>query len=232
MVKKQAYASRNLGEAYYSEGDYTSALRELLKAEVLYADDPYLQNDLGLAYLAKGKAALAIGHFEKAIALDPDYAPAMNNLGTAYLVKGDWDAAIAAFKEVSQDLLYATPHYPLSNMGLAYYNKRKYELAETYYQKSLELKPDFLTALIGLGRTHIKTGKLPQAVEILEKAVEQAPRFGANYFYLAEAYALSRKYEKAILAYRKTIEFAPDTPLAEEAEQEIQKLAPFSRFRK
>ncbi|RLC18123.1 MAG: hypothetical protein DRI57_08895 [Deltaproteobacteria bacterium] len=32
----------------------------------------------------------------------------------------------------------------------------------------------------------------------LEKAVKNAPKFGANYFYLAEAYALSHSYKKAI----------------------------------
>ncbi len=36
--KKQEVASRNLGEAYLRQGDYTSALRELLKAETLYSD--------------------------------------------------------------------------------------------------------------------------------------------------------------------------------------------------
>ena len=44
--KKRGKALRNLGEEYYRQGDYTSALREFLKAEALYPDDPFLQNDL------------------------------------------------------------------------------------------------------------------------------------------------------------------------------------------
>lgn len=222
LKKRQEEAARNLGEVYYGQKDYTSALREFLKAESIYAEDPYLQNDLGLTYMAKGKPELAIERFKKAIGLNPDYAPARNNLGLAYIAVKDWDSAIAAFKEVTEDLLYATPHYPLSNLGLVCYNKGEYELAEQYYQQSLKLSPNFVTALIGLGRTFIAMGKISQAIETLEKAVEQAPRFGANYFYLAKAYTLSRNYKKAVHYYRMVIELAPGSQLAEEAEKAIQ----------
>ncbi len=224
IVKKQAAASRNLGEAYYGQGDYTSALKEFLKAETLYAEDPYLQNDLGIAYMAKEKPDIAIEHFKKAVELNSDYAPARNNLGLAYIAKNDWDAAIASFKKVSEDILYATPHYPLSNLGLAYYNKREYKLAEKYYRQSLKLQPEFVTALLGLGRTYIAMGKIPEAVTTLEKAVKSAPKFGANYFFLAEAYALSHSYKKAIHTYQRVIELAPDTSLADEAKKEVRKI--------
>jgi len=125
--KKQEEASRNLGEAYMQQRDFSSALREFLKAEKIYSKDPLLQNDFGLAYMAKGRLDLAVKHFKKAVKLKPDYAPARNNLGTAYLAKKEWDVAIACFKEIVDDVLYATPHYPLTNLGWAYYNKQEYE---------------------------------------------------------------------------------------------------------
>ncbi|MGB2688779.1 MAG: tetratricopeptide repeat protein, partial [Desulfobacterales bacterium] len=59
VQKQQGEALRNLGEVYYKQGDYTSALRELLKAEALYPDDPFLQDDLGLTYKAKKRLDLA-----------------------------------------------------------------------------------------------------------------------------------------------------------------------------
>nr|MBL0732303.1 tetratricopeptide repeat protein [Desulfobacterales bacterium] len=57
--KKQEEAVRNLGEVYMSEGNYTFALRELLKAEKIYHNDPFLHNDLGLTYMAKDEKDLA-----------------------------------------------------------------------------------------------------------------------------------------------------------------------------
>ena len=95
--RKQGEASRNLGEAFMATGDFTSALKELLKAEKLTPKDPFLQNALGLTYYAKKSIDRAIHHFKKAVELKPDYTPAKNNLGVAYMAKKDWDMAISIF---------------------------------------------------------------------------------------------------------------------------------------
>jgi len=73
---------------------------------------------------AKEKIDLAVAHFEKAVRLKPDYSLAKNNLGSAYLVRKEWDKAIIVLEEVTGDMLYATPHFPLANLGWAYYNKK------------------------------------------------------------------------------------------------------------
>ena len=222
VQKKQEEASRNLGEAYYQRGNYTAALREFLKAESLYADDPFLQNDLGLAYKAKKQPDLAIKHFNKALKLKPDYAPAINNLGTAYLEKGDWDTAITYFKSVSKNLLYTTPHLPLANLGWAYYNKKEYHLAVKYYREALDLKPKFIVAMRGLGLTYMAMGKLDAAAEILESAVKDYPNADLLYIDLGKLYTESGEEEKALAAYQKVIELAPGSELAAKASQAIQ----------
>ena len=227
MRKKQANASRNLGEAYYREGNYPEALGEFLKSETLYPGDPFLQNDLGLTYMAMKKMDLAVKHFKKAIEIKPDYAPAMNNLGTAYLDKKEWDNAIRCFKEVTENLLYATPHFPLSNMGWAYYNKKEYALAEKFYLKALEIDPKFINALAGLGKTYIAMGRGSDGVATLEKAVKDYPRIGQLYLELARAYTVSGEYKKALDAYEKAVEFSSDSALAREAETEAQQIRKF-----
>ncbi len=222
--KSQEEASRNLGEAYMGQGDYTAALREFLKAEKLYSKDPYLQNDLGLTYMAKGKPDIAVDHFKKAVEIKPDYTPAKNNMGTAYLAQKKWDDAIACFKEITGDLLYATPHYPLSNLGWAYYNKKEHDLAEKYYQDALKIEPRFAIALSGLGKTYIATGRISEAIAVLEKAVKNSPNSAELYLDLADAYRLSREYKKALNAYKKVVELAPDSPLAVDAQKRIKNL--------
>jgi len=222
--KKQEEASRELGEAYMVQGNYTLALKELLKAEELYSNDAYLHNDLGLVYGAKKRFDLAINHFKKAIKMKPDYAPAMNNLGTIYLAKEDWDAAIKCFKEITGDLLYATPHYPVSNLGMAYYNKKAYQLAEKYYLDALKIEPDFVIALRGLGKTYVAMGKVQKALKTFEKAVKKAPSFPQLYLDMARAYVLTGNYTRALHAYEKVLELAPDTPMTVEAKEEMAKL--------
>jgi len=224
VQKQQGKAVRNLGEEYYKQGDYTSALREFLKAEALYPDDPFLQNDLGLTYKAKKRLNLATKHFKKALELKPDYAPAKNNLGAVYLDKKEWDTAIKYFKEVSENMLYATPYIALSNLGWAYYNKKAYTLSETYYLKALDLEPKFINAQRGLGLTYIAMGRIDEAVKIFEKAVKDYPKLAPLYDDLARGYVLSHDYEKALDAYQKVIELAPGSPIAEEAEKAAQRI--------
>ncbi|MEE8397698.1 MAG: tetratricopeptide repeat protein, partial [Desulfobacterales bacterium] len=95
--KEQAEATRQVGEAYMQQGDYTSALKELLKSEELYSRDPYLHNALGFTYMQKQRPDLAIAHFRKAIKIKPDFASARNSLGTVYLAQSNWDEAIKWF---------------------------------------------------------------------------------------------------------------------------------------
>lgn len=227
MKKKQANVSRDLGEAYYRQGNYPEALGEFLKSETIYPGDPFLQNDLGLTYMAMKQMDLAVKHFKKAIEIKPDYAPAINNLGTAYLNKKEWDTAIRYFKEVTENLLYATPHFALSNLGWAYYNKKEYALAEKYYLESLEINPKFINALVGLGKTYTAMGRGSEAVTTLEKAVKDYPRLGQLQLDLARAYAVSGEYNKALDAYEKAVEFAPGSALAREAETEAQHIRKF-----
>ena len=222
--KKQEEDIRDVGEVYMGQGDYTSALNELLKAEHIYSEDPHLHNDLGLVYMAKDKLLLAIEHFKKAVELKPDYAPARNNLGTAYLAVKDWDSAIICFKEVSRDLLYATPHYPLSNLGWAYYNKKNFIAAEQYYKEALIIEPKFSVALHGLGLTYLATGNTTEAVSYIEKAVRYSPGVPELQMDLAGAYVLLKEYVKAINIYNKVIEIAPESLMAVQAKREITRI--------
>jgi type IV pilus assembly protein PilF len=225
VYKKQAEASRTLGEAYMTQGQYTAALKELLEAEKKYPDDPMIQNSLGLAYIAKERPDLAVDHFKKAIKLKPDFSSAVNNLGNAYLRLNQWDAAIEQFKSLSDDLIYATPHFPLTNMGFAYYNKGELEMAEKYYQQALKLQPRFTIALRGLGRTYLKMEEVIKAQEVLYEAISIEPDFAPVYMDLAQSYLMSGEINKAKATYQHVIKIAAETPFAKEAKKSLDQLS-------
>ena len=140
------------------------------------------------------------------------------------MAKQDWDAAIEQFKTVAGDILYATPHFPLTNLGIAYYNKHDYTNAEKYYLDALELQSGFVLALRGLSRTYIAMNKLPQTVATLEKAVAIAPRSVDLYLDLGNAYHMSGDTQKALSAYQKVMSLSPNTPMAAAAQKEIMKI--------
>ncbi|NNL77851.1 MAG: tetratricopeptide repeat protein [Desulfobacterales bacterium] len=222
--KLKADASRRLGEEYLRLGKFRNALRELVKAEALYPDDYLLQDDLGLAYHYLGKQGLAISHFKKALEIKEDYAPARNNLGNAYAAQEDWDKAIEQYKIVSSDLIYATPEFPLSNLGFAYYQIQEYTLSEKYYKKALKVKPTFVNALHGLAKTYLATGQIAEAVARLEKAVKVSPKSAYVHFELANAYRMRQEYQKAYATYQKVVQLDPDSPLADQAMQEAHQI--------
>ncbi len=219
MLKKQrSEALRDLGEAYLAQQEYTRALREFLKAENVYPDDPYLQNDLGVAFMAKGNLELSVKHFKKALDLKPDYAPARNNLGSAYLELENWDAAIECFEAVKDDLLYGTPHYPMSNLGFIYFKLGDHRKAEYYYKEALDLAPKFPKAHHGLGQVYLARGEYDEAVSSLEKAVAQAPGEARLYLDLGEAYKKAGQCNKAHDIFKKAAALAEDDKIRAEAE--------------
>jgi Tfp pilus assembly protein PilF len=222
--KKKAEAARNLGEAYLREGNFTLALKELLKAESLNPDDPYLQNDIGLTYYGKRKYDRAIRHFKKALDLKGDYAPAMNNLGNAYLAQKRWDSAIEYYEKALESALYATPHFSLSNLGAAYYEKGDYRRSEHYYLEALELQSDFVQALRGLARTYMAVGRLEDAIFRLKKAVRIKPGVALLHYELGNAYSQAGYYRDARDAYKQAIQLAPESAVADEARMELKKL--------
>jgi len=222
--KAQAEAIRNLGEAYLQQGKYRVALKQLKKAEELYPSDHLLQDDLGLAYLYLKDRDQAIFHFKKALEIKDDYNPARNNLGNAYAEKKEWDKAIEQYKIVTADLLYGTPQFPLSNLGVVYYELQEYGLSAQYFLKALDIKPDFIQALYGLAKTYMAVDRVPDAIAKLEKAVDISPDSAVLYFELAGAYALNLDYTKAMSAYHKVVELDPNSTLADRALIEARKI--------
>ena len=222
--KAQAEATRNLGEAYLRQGKYRIALIQLKKAEELVPSDHILQDDLGLAYLYLKEPDQAILHFKKALEIKNNYAPARNNLGNAYAEKKEWDKAIEQYKIVTSDLLYGTPQFPLSNLGVVYYELQEYELSAQYYLKALDIKPDFVQALYGLAKTYMEMERVPDAIAKLQKAVGISPDSAVLHFELARAYALNREYTKALNAYHKVAEINPSSTLADRALIEARKI--------
>jgi tetratricopeptide (TPR) repeat protein len=222
--KKKADAARDLGEAYLREKRYTAALAELYRAKKINPGDPILHHNIGLVFMAMGKSEPAVDHFKEAVRLNPEYSLAKNSLGSAYLVLEEWDQAIAVLEEVTADLLYATPHYPLTNLGWAYYNKGDFEKSRQYLEEALEVQPDFFLARLNLGRVYRATGQLQKALRMFEKAAEINPQSPQVLLALGKTYRLLGDYGNARLALKGAIELGQDEDLVLEASRELQKL--------
>ncbi|MCE5299801.1 MAG: sigma 54-interacting transcriptional regulator [Spirochaetia bacterium] len=95
-------ANANLGDIYFKQDNYDTAISCYKRAAECAADDikkSHIQNDLGLAYFRKGLIEEAVSSFKSAIFLNSDNSNAVYNLGLIYVKSGMQDAVKDDYKE-------------------------------------------------------------------------------------------------------------------------------------
>ena len=133
-----------------------------------------------------------------------------------------WDAAISLFQKTADNLLYGTPHYPLSNMGWAYLGKNDYMGAEGSFKEALKAKSDFVNAIHGLATTYLTTGKSHSSRQLLEKAISKYPTAQILHADLAKTLEKMGQFSGAKASWQQVIRLAPDSGLADEARQRLE----------
>lgn len=168
---EKALLHMRLGLSQLEMGQNPQALVSLLKAEQLDPNNAQIQNGLGMAYWARQKLVTAEAHFKKAIYLDPKYTDAKNSLGGLLIERKAYGAAIPYLLEAEKDLTYPNPERPAGNLGIAYFHLKQYQVAQSYLEKSIELKRDNCSTLNFLGRTQFELGLYSQSLITLDRAI-------------------------------------------------------------
>lgn len=127
-------------------------------------------------------------------------------IGNDYLKKENYPLALKELL-IAEDLSPANP-YVQANLGMVYFMRERYELAEKHYRKSISLKPDFTDAKNNLSRAFIEIGQYRQAEVLLKEVLADLtyvdfPKAYANYGVLE----FKRKnYTTAISYFKKSLE--------------------------
>jgi len=223
--KEIATATQRLGEEYYNAGKYTDALKTLLEAYKVIPEDPYLNNSLGLVYLAKEVYDLAETHFKKALEQKNDYLEAKNNLGASYLKQGKWSLAIECFEDVSSNLVYANPEIPLSNLGWVYFHQKKYEKARIFFNKSLDINPNFLIAVHGLTSIYLETEYYQQALDLIQRMLTKNPNAIILHSDMAKTFEALKDIAKARESWETVLKLSSEnSPFARMAKKRLNDL--------
>ena len=104
-------------------------------------------------------------------------------------------------------------------LGETYYDNKQWELAQVNLERALALDGDNITARVKLAGTLIYQNQFDQAIPVLNGAVQLNPNSAEIYLLLGLALSKvepSREAE-ALVAWRKVIELAPNTALAQQA---------------
>jgi len=94
-------------------------------------------------------------------------------------------------------------HY---NKGIDFYKQGKYDQAGEEFKQAIELKPNDVYALYGLGNTYYCKAKYDDAVKIYAKAISINPDYAKVHYSLSLAYSklgMTREAEKQKTIFRK-----------------------------
>jgi type IV pilus assembly protein PilF len=179
-----------LGTSQIEAGDYPKALRNLLDAENIDPDNPYVHNNLGLVYFFRDHLPLAEKHLRKAISLDSKFTDAKNNLGRILTEKGDYKGALQILNEAFKDLTYDQPAKIIFNLGLVHFKQKNYLLARPQFEKAIQLGQENCLTENYLGRTYFENREYERATLALDRAVGycQTIQFDEPHYYSALAY--------------------------------------------
>jgi tetratricopeptide (TPR) repeat protein len=111
-------------------------------------------------------------------------------------------ARLAFAEAVERDPQLGEAHHDLATtmreLGMA-------DDAIAHYRKALELLPDDVDSLIGLGAAQCDSGKLDEAIVSLEHAAQSHPDNGRAFANLGVALEAAGKDERAVAAYAKAV---------------------------
>ena len=96
-------------------------------------------------------------------------------------------------------------------LGTNFFITKTFFEAESCYLKALQLKPDFVPAMINLGRLRIVVKNLDGAIDVLNRALKLQPTSAEANYFLGEAYLDAKLGSKAVPHLNEAIRLDPVT---------------------
>jgi tetratricopeptide (TPR) repeat protein len=96
-----------------------------------------------------------------------------------------------------------------SNLGLARYYQKKFDVAETAFRTALSLNTELFVPKVFLGDIYVGRGKYAEALPFAEQAVKEQPRENAARRLLATVWLGLGRQDQAVDQYQKVLEQDP-----------------------
>ncbi len=165
---------------------------------------PAARVSLGFVLLKAGRHDEARAELEQARTLDPRNADAYRGLAEIHQALDRPEQAEAGFRQAIE--LRPTDRTLHDLLGTLYFRGGRMKEAEAEYRKSIELAPDGVYGLRNLAGALIADGRLPEAAELLKRALQVKP-MSTLYANLGTAYFYQGLYPEAAAAYQKALAF-------------------------
>lgn len=150
--------------------------------------------------------------YQNAMKYAPQNPVVQVNLANEYASQGLYDRALPMYlTAVERD-----PRSWLSNysLGYGYYRTGRFADAEDYLSRAININDRDPDQFIYLALAQMKQGKLMQATQNAESAIERAPQAPGYHLVLGKILEASGNRERAITEYKAEVSFHPENKLA------------------
>lgn len=218
-----AVAHRGVGQVLLSLGDIAGAVEHLDRAVNLVPADGAAQTALAQAYSRQGRSERSAHALDKAGKLQPIEqfsdpiqdrmnslaisATACANRARSLMAQGDFARAIPELKIVLE--VAPTDAQTQLDIGTAYLNSSKPDLAIAHLGKAIGLKDDLIGAYAKLGWLLMSRNQLDESVEQFRRGLTKAPEDPRLYGGLAMVLTRRGELDEAITTCRKAVALAP-----------------------
>lgn len=171
-----------------------------------------------LAYNRNGLYSSAIAMWQDTAEKSPNKRRPNYQYAFALFAAGRCPEAV---KEFGHTASLEKPSYDLLlDWGLAASCAGDKDLALNKLRAAAALKPN-AHVYSQLGLEYLKQGKLPDAMDTLNKAIQNDPRFANSYMYRGKVYELQGDTADAVKDYQRAVELDPTNPEATAALQQV-----------
>lgn len=189
LLKEQADASLR---------DYPNESIDIYQKSLENQADATLYNNMGIAYANQFKYAQAVTAFEQAHQLEPHNIDILLNMAYVLIEYGDIPRAEALITSLDNHQNNSYANFLYSKI---YALAKNLPLAISSLEKALAIRPR-RKYYYELSKMYSEARRYTDALDILKKIEDRDANF---YFYLANAYAMSGDFPKAISTLEKSI---------------------------
>jgi len=201
-----------LGEAYWAKYRLDHDSRWIDEAERTCKRAAELNNQLPAVYVTlarvhngKGQYNLALQEIQQALKLEPRDSEALLGEAAVYASMGQAEKAESTYKKAAALRPQRWDGY--YELGVFYYQQRRYSDAAAEFERVLEITPDNALAHATLGGMMQLLGKDAEAEKHLKQSIELQASYEA-YTNLGALYYRERRWAESVAMTRKALEIS------------------------
>ncbi len=215
LAPKDELVTASLADLLDRQGvlDEANTLFDSLPDGSIYAPIARLEKALNLDELGEEDEARAI--FERLMSERPDDMVVSMSYGAVLSRHERYDEAAKVYQAAVDRLPQLEPiHWNLVyRLGISYERTKQWDKAEPMFRKALELNPDQPSVLNYLGYSLVDMDvKVPEALDMIRRAVAQRPNDGYMVDSLGWAYYKLKRFSEAVVELERAVELRPGDP--------------------